>query len=109
MIWLFMAVWINGHSPSDYKMVAKIGPFDDYKTCYSAGALSANVIQSKDEVSNALGACISAVPIIHTVRDPRFLDFKPMWDMVCASVDKPDLCWLKNGQFIDPLREDPRP
>jgi hypothetical protein len=87
MFWLFMAVWLNGHDPKDYKMVAKIGPFQTEEECWGIGVLSANEIQSKDDVSNALGACLKS-------GDPSFLDFKPMWDMACAFKKKPDLCWL---------------
>ena len=104
MIWLFMAVWLNGHSPSDYKLVAKIGPFDTYEQCWSAGALSANAIQSKDEISNALGACKKEWPLIG-VLSPGFLDFKSMWGMVCASKNKDDLCWFRDGKFVDPLAD----
>lgn len=105
MIWLFMAVWMNGHKPSEYKIVAKVGPFETYQACYSAGALSANAIQSKDDVSNALGACKKEWPLVHTVSDPSFLDFKTMWDMVCASINKDDLCWLGKEGFVDPLAD----
>lgn len=105
MIWLFMAVWMNGHSPSDYKIVAKIGPFETMEQCYSAGALSADVIQNKDAVSNAIGACKKSLPILGTVFEPSFLDMHGMWDMVCLSQDKPEMCWLQNGQFVDPLAD----
>ena len=33
MIWLFTAVWINGHDPSEYRLVAKIGPFEKTDQC----------------------------------------------------------------------------
>jgi hypothetical protein len=103
MIWLFMAVWMNGQDPSSYKIVARAGPFQSTEQCYAAGALGANAIQSQDDISNALGACIGELPIIHYVRNPTISDMKMMWDMVCAMRDKDDLCWLKNGQFVDPL------
>lgn len=105
MFWLFMAVWLDGHPPHDYKIVAKTGPFETYNQCWAAGSLAADKIQSKDDVSNALGACKKELPLVHYVAEPVFLDFKSMWDMVCASMDKPDLCWLNNGQFVDPTKE----
>lgn len=95
MIWLYMAVWMTGQSPRDYKVVAKTGPFETMRQCWTAGALSASAIQSKDNVSNALGACQTA--------DPSFLDMKSMWGMVCAFLDRNDMCWSKNGEFVDPL------
>jgi hypothetical protein len=103
MFWLFMAIWLNGHQPSDYKVVAKIGPFDTREQCLLAGVLSADEIQSKDDVSNALGACKKALPLIG-VSEPSFLDFKSMCEMVCASQGKDDMCWFKNGRFVSPLQ-----
>ena len=93
-IWLFMAIWTNGHSPLDYKLVSKIGPFQTYEQCWGAGVLLANEIQSKDDVSNALGAC-------ERKWNPDFVDFKSMWDMVCAFRGKADLCWLKGDPFAE--------
>ncbi len=96
-VWLFMAVWLTGHDPHSYKIVAEVGPFETYKQCWAAGALSANAIQIKDGVSNALGACKQEGTV------PAFLDMKSMWDRVCATYGLSDLCWLKNGKFVDPI------
>ncbi len=74
MIWLFVATWINGQDPRDYKLQTKIGPFDTVIECYAAGALVGNNIQSKDQITNFLGACTNG-------STPKFMDMKSMWDM----------------------------
>lgn len=86
--WLFMAVWVS--DPKDYKLVAKLGPFDSAQQCWSMGALVADNIQGKDSVSNALGACMTGDST------PTLMDMKSMWGMYCASQNKDDLCWLKH-------------
>ena len=95
MIWLFMAVWLNGREPSEYKLVAKIGPFEKTDQCWATGALLANETQSKDDVSNAIGACV-------TNDKPTFVDFKSMWSMVCLAENQPETCWFVDGKFKKP-------
>lgn len=97
MLYLYMAIWLTGTSPQDYKFVAKVGPFESLQQCFAKGALLANEIQSKDEISNALGSCKDG--------EPKFLDMKSMWEMVCASLNRDYGCWFKGGKFTDPLKE----
>lgn len=94
MLYLYIAVWLTGTPPKDYKLVTKVGPFETAQQCYAMGALLASDIQSKDEISNALGSCKD--------KEPTFLDMKSMWGMVCASLEKDDMCWFKSGKFQDP-------
>jgi len=100
MFWLWMAVWLNGQSPKDYKLIAKVGPFQTEEECWSAGAVSANAIQSKDDISNALGLCAAELPPAEHYA--QFLAMKSLWEMVCASLGKEFNCSWKGGHFVDP-------
>ena len=97
--WLFLATWRLDQTPSDYKVLATIGPFSTKKECWAVGVLAADTVQIGDLITETLGACSD--------HEPALREMKTMRDMACASLGRDDLCWYKDGNFVDKFSYDP--